>query len=68
MLPASSVYPSGCAAATRALPIVPPPPPTFSMTRGCPRIFPICSVTTRATTSLGPPAGNGTTTVMGLTG
>jgi hypothetical protein len=34
------------------------------MTMDCPRTFPICSVTTRATTSLGPPAGNGTTTLM----
>ena len=41
---------------------------TFSMTKDCPRIVPICSVTTRATTSLGPPAGNGTTTVIGLVG
>src|SRR4029077_8759709 len=41
MLPARRVYPSGSAAATRALPIVPPAPPTFSMTSVCPRIFPI---------------------------
>src|SRR6516225_11684398 len=64
MLPARSVYPSGGAAATRALPIVPPAPVTFSMTMDCPSTFDICSVTTRATTSLGPPAGNGTTTLM----
>src|SRR5262249_49798981 len=64
MLPARSVYPSEGAAATRALPIVPPAPPTFSMTMDCPRVFPTCSVTARATTSLGPPAGNGTTTLM----
>jgi hypothetical protein len=49
-------------------PIVPPAPPTFSMIMDWPRIFPICSVTMRATTSLGPPAGNGTTTVMGRDG
>ena len=30
--------------------------------------LPICSVTMRATTSLGPPAGNGTTTVIGRDG
>src|SRR5262249_29033928 len=34
----------------------------------CPRIFPISSVTMRATTSLGPPAGEGTITVMGRDG
>src|SRR6267378_8453914 len=33
-----------------------------------PSTLPICSVTIRATTSLGPPAGNGTTTVMGRDG
>src|SRR6516164_7441765 len=64
ILPARSVYPSEGAAATRALPIVPPAPLTFSITIQCPRTLPICSVTTRATTSLGPPAGNGTTTLM----
>src|SRR3954464_12932253 len=58
----------GCAAATRALPIVPPAPPTFSITMDWPRIFPICSVTMRATTSLGPPPGTGPHPVMGREG
>jgi hypothetical protein len=64
MLAARSVDPSEGAVATRALPVVPPAPLTFSMAMDCRRMLPICSVTTRATTSLGPPAGNGTTTLM----
>jgi hypothetical protein len=40
----------------------------ISITMDWPRILPICSVTMRATTSLGPPAGKGTTTVMGRDG
>ena len=55
-------------AATRALPIVPPAPPTFSITIDWPSDFDIASVTMRATISLGPPAGNGTTTVIACVG
>jgi hypothetical protein len=36
----------------------------FSITSVWPSERPIASATMRATTSLGPPAGNGTTTVM----
>jgi hypothetical protein len=59
---------AGEALATRAEPIVPPAPPTFSITMVWPSTLPICSATMRATTSLGPPAGNGTTTVIGRAG
>jgi hypothetical protein len=47
---------------------VPPAPPTFSITSDWPSVLAMCSVTMRATTSLGPPAENGTTTVIGLAG
>ena len=39
------------------LPTVPPAPPTFSITSDWPSVFDMCSVTMRAITSLGPPAG-----------
>src|SRR5947207_10883509 len=58
----------GGAVATRPLPSVPPAPPTFSITMVWPSTLPIWSATIRATTSLGPPAGKGTTTVTGRDG
>jgi hypothetical protein len=55
------VVPSGRACATRAVPMVPPAPETFSTTTlGTPsgaRSRAITSATSRATASVGPPAG-----------
>src|SRR5580692_3094686 len=48
--------------------MVPPAPVTFSMTTGCPSDCPIRSPTTRALTSVGPPALNGTIMVIGRDG
>src|SRR5580692_8086637 len=48
--------------------MVPPAPVTFSMTTGCPSDWPMRSPTTRAITSVGPPAANGTTMVIGRDG
>ena len=62
------VYPSGGAFATRAAPMVPPAPPTFSTMICVLRDFPIATPRSRATVSVGPPAANGTTTVMGFRG
>jgi hypothetical protein len=49
-------------------PSVPPAPPTFSTTICWPRSFDIASATRRVTVSVGPPAANGTTTVIGRSG
>src|SRR5262244_1120515 len=51
---------TGSDRATISLPILVPAPPLFSMTTCWPQIFESCSVTTRATMSVGPPAANGT--------
>src|ERR1700719_4071163 len=48
--------------------MVPPAPVTFSITTGCPSDCPIRSPTTRAITSVGPPAANGTIMVIGRDG
>ena len=48
--------------------MVPPAPVTFSMTTGCPSDCPIRSPMTRAITSVGPPAANGTIMVIGRDG
>src|ERR1700679_109635 len=48
--------------------MVPPAPGIFSTTTGWPSARAIRSLTTRATVSVGPPALNGTTTVMGRDG
>src|ERR1700730_15236491 len=50
------------------MPIVPPAPPTFSTMMVCPNLRDMWSPRRRATTSVGPPAANGTTTVIGLSG
>ena len=68
MAAAKRVYPSGAAAAARALPIVPPAPLTFSMMMDCPRVLDIWWLTMRATASLAPPGGKGTITVIDLDG
>src|SRR5215468_4385339 len=68
MWPMISVYPSGFASAARVLPVVPPAPATFSTTICCPRVRDMFSPTMRATTSVGPPAANGTMRVIGRSG
>src|SRR5262249_55137379 len=50
------------------MPKVPPAPPTFSTTSVWPSVRDIWSPTRRGTTSVGPPAANGTITVIGLFG
>ena len=67
-LPKISVCPSGAARATRPVPMLPEAPPTFSTTIGWPSVARICSPMMRTSVSLGPPAGNGTTTVTGRDG
>src|SRR5215469_1842838 len=63
-----SVYPSGVACAAFVLPSVPPAPVTFSTTTCWPSVRDMCSPTMRATTSVGPPAANGTMRVIGRSG
>src|SRR6218665_2044343 len=65
MLPISSVWPSGLARATCAVPMLPPPPPLFSTTTGTPRSLPMGPASTRDTMSVVPPAAAGTTMVIG---
>ena len=67
VLPNRNVWPSGCARATSAAPVTPPPPPRFSVTRcrACGFIF---SAHSRPTTSVAPPGENGTTSLMGRSG
>src|SRR5215472_12891285 len=50
------------------MPRVPPAPPIFSITSVWPSVRDIWSPTRRVTTSVGPPAANGTMTVIGLFG
>src|SRR5262249_52602478 len=50
------------------MPRVPPAPPIFSTTSVWPSVRDIWSPTRRVTTSVGPPAANGTMTVIGLFG
>lgn len=65
----SSVWPSAGARATLLAPIVPPAPVALSMTMvALSRCLRIASASWRATVSVGPPAANGTTMVMGLVG
>jgi len=54
--------------ATTSVPMLPPAPARFSMTKGCPRISAIFGVTVRATMSVPPPGGNGTMTRIGFDG
>ena len=62
------VWPSGSALATEAVPVSPPAPARFSITTLLPRRAPILSASTRAKVSAGPPAGNGTTSLMARLG
>src|SRR6266852_5248418 len=66
--PTLIVYPSGAARATRPTPIVPAAPLTFSIITGCPSETCILAAMIRASVSVGPPAENGTTIVIGCEG
>jgi hypothetical protein len=56
------------AAAIRAGPSVPPVPPRFSTTIGCPKCFSLAAARARNTTSVVPPAEKGTIRVTGREG
>jgi len=60
--------PSGAARATRPVPMVPPAPLGFSMITDCLSGPLIRSARMRAIASVGPPAGKGTTIVIGSDG
>src|SRR5215831_16679897 len=62
------VWPSGAARATRPTPMLPLAPATFSMMMLWPSDVLILSAKMRPSTSSAPPAGNGTTTVIGRVG
>ena len=64
----SSVWPSGVAFATMAVPIVPPAPVRFSITTACPQFSLIFCAMMRASVSVLPPGENGTTMRIGLVG
>src|SRR5262249_5334042 len=66
--PSTIVYPSGVARATRPTPMVPAAPAVFSMRTLCPSAGPMPCATMRATVSVGPPAANGTTIMIGRDG
>ena len=66
--PISSVWPSGVALATCAAPKVAPAPGLFSTITGWPMAEESLVDTARASTSVVPPAGNGTTMVTVLVG
>jgi len=68
MLLTSSVYPSAGALPTSDVPTKPRPPALFSTTNGTPSLVESACHTTRAVISVGPPAGKGTTTRIGLLG
>src|SRR5688500_17793916 len=62
------MWPSGAACITRLFAIVPPAPTTFSTTTDWPSDFCMRSAIRRAMVSVGPPAENGTMTVIGRLG
>src|SRR5690242_10428821 len=64
----STVVPSGAAFAAASWPTLPPAPPRFSTTAGCPRRSASLLDTMRVTTSAGPPGGNGTIQRIGFEG
>src|SRR5437879_7998359 len=64
----SSVYPSGFAFATVALPVAPAAPGLFSMMTRCFNTFSIANAVGRAVMSATPPGGNATTIVTGRDG
>ena len=59
-----SVLPSGAARATTSVPISVPAPGRFSITIDCPRVRPISSARMRASTSMPPPGGYGTISLI----
>ena len=68
MLCISRVWPSGLDFATMSAPIDPPAPPRLSTITGCPMDSLMRCATRRATISVVPPAGNGTTILIGFVG
>src|SRR5260370_17775527 len=62
------VYPSGAAFATASVPSTPPCPPRLSINTGCLISSDMRCPITRAIMSFGPPAGNGTISLIGLFG
>ena len=62
------VCPSAAARCTKAAPMVPVAPALFSTTKDCLSFSPSLGATARATWSVEPPAGKGTTRVTGLSG
>src|ERR1044071_419948 len=64
----STVYPSGFAFATAALPTAPPAPGRFDTTTGCFRIFSIAAAVGLPVTSATPPGGKGTIIVIARDG
>jgi len=66
--PSRNWYPSGAALATRAEPVIPPAPLTFSTMTCWPRTSDSRAETMRAAVSLPLPAANGTTIVTGWFG
>src|SRR6185295_9688743 len=60
--------PSGAAFATASVPSTPPWPPRLSISTGCLAISDMRWPITRAMMSLGPPAGNGTISLIGFAG
>src|SRR4029077_1994211 len=60
--------PRGGARGSLPTPIEPPAPPTFSTITGWPSAAPILSAMMRAATSVEPPGGNGTISVIGRDG
>ena len=62
------VLPSGAERATRPTPMLPDAPVTFSITTGWPSDAFMPSATMRAMVSMAPPAGTGTTMVIGRDG
>src|SRR5687767_4145487 len=68
MLPITNVYPSGGDLATRSAPMLPPAPPLFSTTTGCPHASVSLAAMARPKVSAIPPTANGTTILIGLVG
>ncbi|MCY1508617.1 hypothetical protein D9M68_429320 [compost metagenome] len=68
MLWINSVYPLGSDRTTASEPTMPPVLARFSTTTDCPSDRPIAALRWRATTSVGPPGENGTTSVSGRVG
>ena len=68
VVPISIVSPSGALRTTVSTPTLPPAPVRFSTVTGWPSFSCIRSASTRATTSVAPPGGKGTTMRSGRVG